>query len=98
VGVITITYCPGKAQEIILRSKATVKKIDFLNQSMMNQKGDIAARYNIAEMYIQALSKLEGKNILIKGEVNDPKEMVRQALNIIDMRSGLSDLRDQENK
>jgi hypothetical protein len=49
-------------------------------------------------MYIQALSKLEGKNILIKGEVNDPKEMVRQALNIIDMRSGLSDLRDQENK
>jgi calcineurin-like phosphoesterase family protein len=54
-----------------------VKKIDFLTESLKMEKGDLAARYNIAELYIQALSKLEGKNILIKGEVNDPKEIVK---------------------
>jgi len=31
-----------------------------------------SARFNLAEQYIEALKKIEGKNILIKGEVNDP--------------------------
>lgn len=75
--VLLFEFYIGKAQEIILRSKATVKKIDFLSSSLQMQKGDLAARYNIAELYVSALGKLEGKNILIKGEVNDPKEMVR---------------------
>lgn len=88
-----ILAAQGKAQEILLKSKATVQKINFFQEALSRSQGHLAARYNIAELYVQALGELQGKNILIKGEVNDPRQLVKQALQMIDVKSGLSGLR-----
>lgn len=44
---------------------------------MSTSVGDLAARFNIAEKYLDALKTLGGKQVLINSDINDPKGIVR---------------------
>lgn len=46
----------------------------------------MAARFNIAEHYLEALKTLNGKQVVINSDLNDPKDLVKQALDMVTMK------------
>ena len=53
---------------------------------MNSEEGDLAARFNLAEEYLEAFKKLEGKQVLVNSDVNNPKEVIKKALDMVDAR------------
>lgn len=47
---------------------------------MGTEEGELAARFNLAEEYLDAFKTLEGKQILVNSDVNNPSEVVQKAL------------------
>ncbi|CAD8070049.1 unnamed protein product [Paramecium primaurelia] len=81
-----ILKAEGLAQSIVIRSTATVQRIEAISSAMNSEEGDLAARFNLAEEYLEAFKKLEGKQVLVNSDVNNPKEVIRKALDMVDAR------------
>lgn len=75
-----ILKAEGLAESLVIRSTATVQRIEAISSAMGTEEGELAARFNLAEEYLDAFKTLEGKQILVNSDVNDPSEVVQKAL------------------
>ncbi|KAM3141420.1 hypothetical protein pb186bvf_006538 [Paramecium bursaria] len=78
-----ILQAQGYSDGVLIRANAMVAKIHLLSKVLKQQNGDLAARFSIAEDYIDALKNLSGKQFLLNQDVNDPKQLVRSALSLV---------------
>ena len=78
----TILEATGEADAIVAKAKATATGITEVSRSLLGTGGDDAARFKIAEMYMNAFSQIakEGNTMLIPADVGNPASLVAQAM------------------
>jgi len=78
----TILEAEGEAQAIIAKAKATAIGIKEVAVSLLANGGDDAARFKIAEMYVNAFAQIakEGNTMLIPADIGNPASLVAQAM------------------
>lgn len=79
----------ARAQEVFLNGQATANRILLLNKALSGEQGGEAARYNLADLYIRALKNLanEEKTLVIKANLNDPEDVLRKSLKLMNQMS-----------
>jgi hypothetical protein len=50
---------------------------------VIKEGGREAIQFKLAEKYIDTLSGLQGKNIILKADLNDPQKLVDKASNFL---------------
>ena len=82
----------ARAQEVFLNGTATANRISLLNSVISVGEGAEAARYNLADLYIKALKNLanEEKTLIIKANLNDPEDVIRKSLKLMNKDNGPS--------
>lgn len=73
----------GHAEEIRLWGEAMSGKIEFLQNVFKKEKGEEAMKFSLAQEYIKGLAALEGKNLVIKSDLNKPEEVVNKSQQLI---------------
>jgi hypothetical protein len=78
----TILEATGEAEAIVAKAKATATGITEVSKSLLGTGGDEAARFKIAEMYMNAFAQIakEGNTMLIPADVGNPASLVAQAM------------------
>ena len=78
----TILEATGEAEAIVAKAKATAAGITEVSRSLLGTGGDEAARFKIAEMYMNAFAQIakEGNTMLIPADVGNPASLVAQAM------------------
>ena len=78
----TILEATGEAEAIVAKAKATATGITEVAKSLLGTGGDEAARFKIAEMYMNAFAQIakEGNTMLIPADVGNPASLVAQAM------------------
>lgn len=76
----------GEADAMLTMANAKAKSIDVISKSINHEGGKDAVAMSIASEYIDAFGNLakEGNTLLLPGNVNDPANMVAQAMSIYD--------------
>ncbi|XP_048584216.1 stomatin-like protein 2, mitochondrial [Nematostella vectensis] len=77
-----INHATGEAEAIIAKAQARATGILSVAEALSKQSGDKAAGLNVAELYVEAFSKLAKTNntVILPASVGDPASMVAQAL------------------
>lgn len=70
-----IMQSEAEGQRIYLQGHAISDRITRIN-TIIEQEGEEAIKFKLAENYIDALKGLEGKSIMIKADLNNPEKLV----------------------
>ena len=69
-------------EQIFLYGEAVSNRIKILNEAIKNG-GFEAINFKLAERYIETLRALDGKNIVIKADLNDPEKFIKKAQTLL---------------
>lgn len=75
------------SEEILLTGKAISERINNLATLLETKEGEQALKYNLAEMYLKAMRNLgdTNKNLVIKANINEPDEIIKKGLDMLDL-------------
>ena len=68
----------GTGQEIFLQAKAMSERIKQMND-VIEQQGFHAIQFKLAEQYIESLKSLQGKNVIMKMDINNPEKIIEKS-------------------
>lgn len=83
------------SQQILLRGQATAGRIKQIGEAFGEAQGESGAQFTLGEKYISALRNLgdERKSLIIKANLNNPREILEKALgNSVDVDKLLESL------
>ncbi len=79
----TILDSQGQAEQILLNAEAICQRIKYISEAI--EKGPQSAEFQLAQKYIEALEELAdpSKNIVLKSNLSDPKDMMKDSLDFL---------------
>jgi regulator of protease activity HflC (stomatin/prohibitin superfamily) len=82
-----ILQSQASAEEILLTGRAISERINNLSTLLGTKEGEQALKYGLADMYLKAIRNLgdSNKNLVIKSNLNEPDEMIKKGLDMLDL-------------